>query len=133
MTAFSLPTYSAPASAASGGWALVDRIIRTLTATADGNGTATATALQLDAGLAWSVEHLVCYAGSTAASTFRLYDTTADPVNLLDGTDAGNFGVADWPTGLLVPPSGQLLAVWTGADAGASCRVRLQASVYRTS
>ena len=131
MSGFQLPTYAGPASAASGGWALVDRIVRTYKATADAGGTATFTGLQLDTGQAWSIEHMVCQTSSSAVSSFRLYDSVVDPLQLLDGTDAGNFGVADWPTGLLLLPSTQLVGQWTGADAGASCRVRLQASIYQ--
>lgn len=133
MTSFSLPTYAAPASAASGGWRLTDRIIRTYRATADASGVATVTSLQLDSGFAWSVEHMVCYSSSGARSSFRLYDSAVDPAQLLDGTDAGNFGVADWPTGLLLLPSTQLVGQWTGADVGAACRLRLQASVLAVS
>lgn len=132
MTSFALPVYNPPASAQSGGWQLVDRITRAYSATADASGTATVSSLQLDAGLFWSIEHMVCWASSGARSTFRLYENTVDPLQLMDGTDAGNFCVADWSTGLLLSPSSLLLMQWTGADVGAACRVRLQASVLRT-
>jgi hypothetical protein len=74
----------------------------------------------LDSDELWLIDHMVCSTTASAATTLRLYERAQEaPRYFLDGSDRGNFDVADYAAGLQVPPGGQLLAVWSGASAGA--------------
>lgn len=127
---FVVPSYTAPGQA----WQLTDyKPALTLTGKADNTGTATLTAPSpVDPGNMWAIQRAVVTSSSTSAPQVRLYDSPVTvPVNLLSGSNAGNYDEADYPAGpgLLVDQSRQLVAVFTGCDPGAACTVRFQIGV----
>ena len=81
----------------------------------------------------WLIDHMVAACDSTTPTVMRLYVGAAEPGRLRDGSDTGNFDVADWPQGLLVRGGSALIARWTGASAGARAVLTLQARVFRRS
>ncbi|HEY0119341.1 MAG TPA: hypothetical protein VGC04_11220 [Cellulomonas sp.] len=85
----------------------------------------------LDLNERWSIDHAVVACSSPTPTTVRWYADVADAAHLLDGSNSGNFDVADWPSGLQIPPGTSLLVVWSGAAAGAIGTVTLQGRVYR--
>jgi hypothetical protein len=75
---------------------------------------------------------MVCSSTSTTATKFRLYAGSIGPSAFRDGSDTGNFDVADWPAGLLFRGSrGSLFGQWVGASTGAVGTVTLQVRVLR--
>lgn len=128
MTSFQVPSYNPPGK----GWQLVDyKPGLVLTATAGADGTATATAATVDPGFMWSVQRAVVSSTSVAQTSVRLYDSVVGAGNLLSGSNSGNYDEADYPAGLLVDQSRQLVAVWSGCDNNAKCTLRLQVAVLQ--
>jgi hypothetical protein len=120
--------FSVPTSA---GWQLADtKWVRRRSAAAAG-GVATIDVGQLGSEEMWLLDHAVVQCTSSASTRLRLYETVVDPLQLLDGSDKGNFDVADWPAGLLLSPGTSLVAQWTGAAAGAVAALTLQVRVLR--
>lgn len=117
--------------AATNGWQLVDWIDEGYTSLPAAGGTATITLPQLDSFTRWELTHMVAACNSAAATVMRLYLDSAGPQGFRDGTNTGNFDVADWPRGLMVPPSRSLLAVWTGCNDGDIATLTLQANLFR--
>jgi len=116
----------------SGGWTLVDWLDTSATSDPAGaDGIATITFDQLDTATRWQLTHMVAFCTSSAAPQMRLYLSYIAPAGLRDGTNTGVFDVADWPMGLMVPPSAQLIARWTGCNAGDVATLTLQANVFR--
>jgi hypothetical protein len=115
------------------GWELVDYRQVQLTATAGDDGRAVVEVPPLSQDELWLVDHAVVACSSTAPTSVRWYQDTETPARLLDGSDAGNFDVADWPAGLQLVPGAALLVVWSGATAGAAAAVTMQARVLRRS
>jgi hypothetical protein len=112
------------------GWQLTDYLELTISSPAAAGGTATATGPQLDGGELWLIDHMVCYC--TASNTvLRLYGGQVTPAALLDGSSSGSFDVADWPAGLQLQPTRQLLAVWSNAADGARGTLTIQARRLR--
>jgi hypothetical protein len=74
----------------------------------------------------WMVEHAYASCTSTAATTLVVYAGAIGPQYVLDGSSAGNADTGDWPLGLLVPGGSKVVAVWTGASAGAVAFLNLQ-------
>lgn len=112
-------------------WSLADWRKVKQTATASSAGTATID-LPVPDGELWLLDHAVIQSTSSGTPTFRLYDSPSTSAgNLADGSNAGTFAVADWPAGLLFRPGDELVAVWTGATAGATCSLTAQLRVYR--
>jgi hypothetical protein len=129
MSGVTLPTSVSTSSQ----WQLVDwRRARLSSAPAVG-GVATIDVGQLPDGEMWLLDHMVAQCDSTAATVMRLYEDSPQPLNLLDGSNKGNFDVADWPGGLLVRSSTSLIAQWAGASDGAIATLTLQARVLRRS
>ncbi|MBN9327979.1 hypothetical protein [Cellulomonas sp. 73-145] len=113
------------------GWTLVDFIeLNAVTAAAAG-GVATAQFAQLDTSELWLVDHAVVSCTSSTATSVRWYRDSVDPRRLLDGSNSGNFDVADWPQSLQVQPGASLLVQWSGASAGAIGTCTLQARRLR--
>lgn len=82
----------------------------------------------------WLVDHMVCLCDSTAKTTFRVYLDSRTPRRIRDGSaSSGNFDVADWPNGLVVPSRSVLIAEWSGATNSAVGVLALQARVFRRS
>lgn len=79
----------------------------------------------------WRLTHGVVGCTSTATTSLRIYLTSVTNGNLRDGTDKGNFSVADWAPGLMIPPGRSLIVVWNGASDGAVGWLNLQAEVLR--
>lgn len=101
------------------GWALTDfRTIQGHTDPAAG-GACSLALPDVEANELWLIDHMVVACDSTTPTTLRLYNGREDPLGLLDGSDRGNFDVADWPTGLHLASTRFLLAVWSGASDGA--------------
>jgi hypothetical protein len=122
-----LPTYDAPASS----WQLADFLRLTLRTEPAADGTATVDAGQLDDSELWLIDHAVIQCGSATQTTLRLYESFADPLRLLSGSDRGNFDEADYPGGLQLAPSASLVAVWSGATAGARGVLSIQGRIMR--
>lgn len=78
----------------------------------------------------WLIDHAVSVCTSAHQTSLRMWAGSPGGV-LLDGSDAGNFVVADWPMGLQLAPGRQLCVEWAAADAGAVGRLFLQVRVLR--
>ncbi len=115
------------------GWTLVDYVTRQgRTEPASGDGAPLVFEFgQLGDGELWLIDHAVVACDSTTATSVRWYESAISDLALLDGSDRGNFDVADWPAGLHVRPSQSLVVVWSGASAGARGAVTVQARVLR--
>ena len=111
---------------AAASWQLVDFLNVQLRSDPAAGGQAALDAGQLDPDEMWLIDHMVVSCDSATKTTLRLYESLVDPLRILDGTPAGNFGVADWPAGLQVRPSSSLIAVWVGASDGARGVITLQ-------
>ena len=114
------------------GWQLVDWLDDSYSsAPAGSGGTATITLPSLDTVTRWQLTHAVAFCSTTANPAMRMYLSSTVPNQLRDGTDAGKFAVADWPMGLMVPPAQNLIAVWSGCNAGDVATLNLQANIFR--
>jgi hypothetical protein len=67
----------------------------------------------------WLVDRAAISTDSTTATELRAYLDAELPLNLLDGSIAGNLDVADNNAPWRIPRGRKLLLVWTGASAGA--------------
>lgn len=103
----------------------------TIVSTPAAGGRAVATGPQIPPGEQWLVDRAVCSSTSTTTTQLRLYDSQEAPAFLLDSTPLGNADVTEYPTGLLLHQSSQLLAVWSSASDGAVGTFRAQVRVYR--
>lgn len=114
-----------------GGWQWVDFLnLRVMSQPATG-GRAWIDCGQLDPAELWLIDHAVVACGGESAASVRWYEDAEDPLRLLDGSDAGNFGVAEWPSGLQIRPSTSLLVVWSNVDDGAVGSLALQGRKMR--
>jgi hypothetical protein len=94
-------------------------------ATVGADGTARIDFDQLPGDVMWLVERATSSCSGAAGSELRLYQ--GEPAGaLLSGTSRGSFDEADYPLGMLVEPSTWLAAVWTGAEVGATAKLRIQ-------
>ncbi|MFP5372402.1 MAG: hypothetical protein ACLGI3_16865 [Actinomycetes bacterium] len=123
-----LPT-SSPATSAS--WGLSDFLNLQLRSDPAAGGRAALDVGQLEPDELWLIDHMVCSCDSTTKTTLRLYASAIDPLRILDGTPAGNFGVADWPAGLQLHPLQSLVASWEGASDGARGVLAVQGRIMR--
>lgn len=114
-------------------WSVVDWLDQTYQAVADSTGVALITIPQLPDTDRWQLTHMVAGCATTASTQMRLYLNDVANGYLRDGTASGNFDVADWPMGLMVPPSTSLLARWTGCNAGDPVFLNVQANILRRS
>lgn len=114
------------------GWTLIDFV--TLQARSDpaAGGRAAIEFDQLDTNELLLVDHAVVFCDSAAPTSVRWYAGGEDPQRLLDGSDRGNFDVADWPAGLQLTAT-SLLVVWSGATDGAIGALTAQARLLRRS
>jgi hypothetical protein len=114
------------------GWSLVDWLDHAYPSSpAAADGLATLTLPALDYNQRWQLTHALVSCTSTSSTRLRLYvDNVAVPF-LRDGSDKGNFDVADWAMGLMIPPGRALIAQWTGCSVGAVGTLALQANIYR--
>lgn len=120
-----------PQPTAAAGWQVYAyRTVSSQTQPAAG-GVATLTLPQLDSGVQWLIDHAVVQSTSTSYTKLRLYDSQVSPLALLDGSDSGNFDVADWPNGLTVRPGAQLIAQWSNAHDGSVGTIALQVRELR--
>jgi hypothetical protein len=124
-----LPT---PVGGAADGWQLVTRTHYPAVSEPAVAGSCIAMFDQLDQDELWLLDRAVisCPAGDDATE-LRLYDGDPDPARYLSGSDRGTFDEADYPPGLLVEGSRQLVAQWTNVPNGAVGRIRVQVQVYR--
>lgn len=118
-----------PHSALSQGKPSPEFVQRTVQATADAGGNATATFPAVALGRQWLVERLVVSTSTGSASKARCYVDSADPKNLIDGTNAGDFDVNDAHHPMRIAAQAALVVVWTGATVGAVCTARAQVVV----
>lgn len=114
-------------------WTLSDWVDNTYNAVADASGVALITLDPLPSDIRWQLTHMVAGCATTSTTSLRLYLDQVGNVALRDGTASGNFDVADWPAGLMVPPGRSLLARWTGCNPGDQAFLTLQANVLRRS
>jgi len=113
------------------GWQLADYLtVRARTDPATG-GRAVLELDPLPGDVLWLVDHAVVACTSSAPTSVRWYTTREDPLNLLDGSSAGNFDVADWPVGLQIEPGSALVVVWSGASDEATGVMTAQVRVLR--
>ena len=119
--------------ATSATWQLVDFLSRQQTSVPASGGVAALDLGQVDGGSLWLIDHAVVHCDSSTPTVLRWYDSAVDPLRLLDGSDVGNFGVADWPQGLQVREGSSLYVVWEGAADGAVGTVTVQGRVLRRS
>lgn len=124
---FEVPTYTAP----SGSWRLVDWLDQSWQATAGGDGTATITLDPLDPAERWRITRSVVSSTSSSSTSVRHYLGSVATGNLRSGSNTGNYDEADYPAGLMIPPTGVYVTVWTGCTPGASCTLALQADILR--
>lgn len=118
-------------TAVAAGWNLIDyRATQRQSAPAVA-GVAQLELEQLDADEMWLIDHAVVACTSSSATSVRLYAGAVSDVALIDGSASGNFDVADWPNGLLLPSSSNLIARWSGASAGAVGTLTVQLRVMR--
>jgi hypothetical protein len=113
------------------GWALADWLDRTYNGVADATGVALISLPQLPDNERWQLTHMVAGCNSAGTTSMRLYLDTVANGALRDGTRNGNFDVADWPMGLMVPPATSLLARWTGCSSGDAVFLTVQANILR--
>lgn len=116
---------------ATSSWAVADWLDRSYSTAAAAGGVALLTLPAVPDNERWQLTHMVAGCSSTAATSMRLYLDSVSPASFRDGTDRGNFDVADWPMGLWIPPGRQLLAQWTGCSAGAVGTLTVQAVIFR--
>lgn len=129
MTAFVVPQ---PVAGTATGWAVVDWLDASYSSPPAAGGVATLQLPQLDPAVMWALSHMVCSSTSTSATRLRLYLDSVGQGRLRDGSDRGNFDVADWPApGLLVPRGAALVAQWTGCDDGAVGTLTVQGQIMR--
>ena len=117
---------------AASSWSLED--FRTLQAQSDPagpDGTATIELEQLDNDEMWLVDHAVVTSNSALDSSVRLYAGGVADLNLLSGSDAGNFDEADWPNGLQLQPGQSLTVRWDGVSEFTVGTIALQVRVMR--
>jgi hypothetical protein len=115
-----------PQPTAAAGWQVY--AYRTVTAQtpAAAGGLAQLTLPQLDSGVQWLIDHAVVQCTSTSYTALRLFDSQISPLALIDGSNSGNFDVADWPNGLTLQSGRQLLAQWSSASDGSVGTLMLQ-------
>lgn len=123
-----LPTFVGSASSS---WQLADWLTPSWSSQPATGGRATITCDQLDNDELWLIEHAVVSCTSSTDTRVRWYDSGVDVQRLRDGSDSGNFDVADWPRGLVLRPSTQLVVEWTGASNGAVGTLTLQVQQLR--
>lgn len=82
------------------------------------------------AGKIWAVERLTIYSDSTTVPIFRWYLGDPKLYNIMEATDNGDFDAAEYPTAVPVGQGLSVVGVWTGAQEGDRCWLRLQYKVY---
>lgn len=112
-------------------WQLQDWLDASYTSAPAAGGIALITLPQLADYERWQLTHMVAGCTSAAATTMRLYLDDVANNALRDGTSTGNFDVADWPAGLMIPPGRALLARWTGCNDGDIATLTVQANILR--
>lgn len=116
----------------SSGWQIADWIDQQFTSPPAGaDGIALVTLPQLADDERWQLTHMVCGCSSTSPTQMRLYRDDVANQNLRDGSNSGNFDVADWPGGLWIPPGHSMVARWSNASTNAVAYLTLQATVWR--
>lgn len=122
-----------PVGGSATGWHVVDWRTKRASSAPAADGVAGAQ-IDVDPDELWFVTHAVVACDSPTLTTVRWYADRIDPLRLLDGSNSGNFDVADWPgDGLILEGGSSLLVVWTGAADGAVGAVSAQVRVMRRS
>jgi hypothetical protein len=116
---------------ATSSWRVADWLDRAYNSTPAAGGAALLTLPALPDNERWQLTHMVAACTSTTTTALRLYLDSVAPASFRDGTNSGNFNVADWPQGLWIPPGRQLLAQWTGCSDAAIGTLTVQAVIYR--
>jgi hypothetical protein len=122
-----VPSFQAPAHS----WQLVDWLDASYKVTAGADGVATFTCPQLDDVTRWRITRAVVASTSTASTKLRLYLDAPALSTLRSGSDSGDYDEADYPAGLMIPPTRALVAQWTGGNPGDTCYLNLQAEIMR--
>lgn len=103
-------------------------IDRPATATANAAGIATATIANDSAGQIWTVNQMTVITTSVAATTANVYKNLVGTSALIVSaylTGNNDSSVGDT---IILNPGDTILCQWVGADPGAVCTFRLQAS-----
>lgn len=100
---------------------------------AAGSGTMTATFEVVGEGRLWLVDRVVVTSTSTTTTAAYLFTDQATAAQYLDGSNSGNFDVADNSSPLHIDQTRTLIVVWTGASDGAvgTCRVQGRVELVR--
>jgi hypothetical protein len=118
---------------ATSAWQLVDWIDEQQSSAPATGGVATVEFDQLEQDEMWLIDHAVIQCPGENGTVLRIYDGGVHPLRLLDGSDRGDFDVADWPAGLRIRPSSFLVAQWVGVLDGSVATLTLQARRLRRS
>jgi hypothetical protein len=114
-------------------WTFEDWLTIKGTATTDSFGFGVYTADPVPDGELWLIDRVVVSNNGLLLATVRLWDSVrGSGTDIVDGPNGPcRFAVAEYPTGLLFRSGSQILATWSGADAGQTCFFRAQARVFR--
>jgi hypothetical protein len=83
------------------------------------------------AGMLLLIDRIVVQTDSATPTTCRFYLGSVADENLVEYTGSGDIDIADETQPLYVPGTTVLIAVWSGASAGATGTVRYQYRVVR--
>lgn len=97
-------------------------------AVADANGEVQIRSEVVGSGKEWVIDRMTTETNSAAASQLHVYLDEDGLGNLLDYTGDANQDVAEYASGLYVPPGSSLLFKWSDLTVGAYAAVRLQYS-----
>jgi hypothetical protein len=123
-----------PAPAANApGWSLADYGRASRSADRDADGTITVEFDQVPDGELWLVDRIVVFCDSATLTRALVYDDAgAEPRSVRDGTQTGNFDVADNASPIQLEAGTQLVIVWSQSpDPGSTGTAFAQWSVLR--
>jgi hypothetical protein len=112
-------------------WSLWDYRQLVATSKAAAGGIADAVLTQVPQDELWLLDRVVVVCTSSSTTSAFLYLNTADDRNVLDGTQVGNFDVADQSSPIQLPGGSTLLCRWAGASNGAVGTIRAQVTVMK--
>lgn len=80
----------------------------------------------VDPGTFWLLERITVTTTATGPTRAMVYAGGISPINFLDGTERGNFDVADNASPILVDSNTALTIQWSGVELGAVATARIQ-------
>ncbi len=123
-----LPTSLSPAAA----WAVHDFGQRSLTsAPADATGRCQTHLGPVPQDELWRIDRMVVSSDGSTDTTVGIYLDTVDPVRAIDGTEVGNFDVADLAAAIQLHGGTAMVCGWSGASLGAVGTLHVQWQILR--